>query len=142
MFGLEPITEVTIFTILLAFIISLIYRVLVDQKEVKRIKEQLKSYSEKIKKAQKSGNMKEVNKFTDEMLHLQREQFGKTFKPMMVTFLVFLVAIEFFKAHYSKVVITSPFSLPLAGTEFGWFVWYFLLIIPTTMVFRKILGVE
>jgi uncharacterized membrane protein (DUF106 family) len=142
MFGMAPIAEVTILTISLAFIISLVYRVFTDPKEIRRIKEHLASYREKIKKAQKSGNAKEVNKFTDEMLRLQREQFGKSFKPMMVTFLVFLIALRIFDTYYSEVVITSPFSIPFAGTEFGWFVWYFLLIIPTTMIFRKLLGVD
>lgn len=39
-------------------------------------------------------------------------------------------------------IIQLPFSLPWVGDELGWFGTYFLFIIPFTIVFGKLLGIQ
>ncbi len=44
--------------------------------------------------------------------------------------------------HFSLLVAKMPFYLPVIGDYLNWFWLYFLLSIPTSLLFRKLLGVE
>ena len=46
------------------------------------------------------------------------------------------------KLHFSLIVAKMPFYMPVLGTYLNWFWLYFLLSIPTSLLFRKLLGVE
>lgn len=39
-------------------------------------------------------------------------------------------------------IIRMPFSLPLVGDELGWFGTYFLFVLPFTIIFGKLLGIQ
>ena len=43
---------------------------------------------------------------------------------------------------FSARFVNLPFSIPLAGTALNWLGLYFLMIMPSTYVFRKALGVQ
>lgn len=44
--------------------------------------------------------------------------------------------------HFEMLVAQMPFELPFLGSYLTWFWWYLFLSIPSTIVFRKMLGVE
>ena len=46
------------------------------------------------------------------------------------------------RVTFSRIVAFLPFSLPLLGSDMGWFAWYFVLSLALTSIFRKVLGVE
>ena len=46
------------------------------------------------------------------------------------------------KLHFSLLAAKTPFTLPFLGDYLNWFWLYFLLSIPTSLLFRKLLGVE
>lgn len=141
----------------LSFLFALLYRVLTKPQESKRLKEEVKLYREKIKKAQKESPG-EANKLLSEMMKLNQKQLRMNMKPMIASLLVFFVVIGFLREAYSSAVIQLPFPLPLPSyttifgflpflnigirESIGWFWWYVLITLPATFLFRKLLGVE
>jgi len=125
-----------------AFLLSLIYRFLVNQQEIRKIKEEMKFYREKIKKAQKSKNIEEANRYTNELLKINQKHFRLMMKPLFLSMAIFILLLQFFNSYYSDFVIKLPFSLPFFGNEMGWYVWFIVCIIPFNQLFRKLLGVE
>ena len=142
------------YSVILSLVISVIYRVLTNPKEVRRIKEEAKFYNQKVKKAQKAGNKEEVNRYTGEMMKASQKQMKITMKPMLASMVLFLFILGGFHTTFAELLIPLPFSLPLptwemAGfpfvyltAELNWFWWYVIITLPCTLAFRKALGVE
>ncbi|MFH1294710.1 MAG: EMC3/TMCO1 family protein [Candidatus Aenigmatarchaeota archaeon] len=148
--GFEPFIEIFIISLSLGFATSLIYRVLTNPKQMKELRKTAKEYSDKMKAAQKAGNTKEHEKFMNESLAQQRKVFSMTMKPMMVSLILFWIGFQVLGA-FSETVIGLPFSLPYTTwefpyihltTQYTWFWWYLLIISPSSMAFRKLLGAE
>jgi uncharacterized membrane protein (DUF106 family) len=148
MFGLPASMEIFVISVVLSFLTSLVYRLLTNPKEMRETKEAVKDYSDKMKKAQKAGNSKEVEKYLNEMTGHQKRMFSKSMKPMFLSLIIFLVGFQFL-GTYSDVTITLPFNLPYTTWEFPyvhftgqytWFWWYLIIIFPFSMVFRKLMG--
>jgi len=143
-----------IYSIALSLVTSVVYRVMTNPKEMKRVKEDAKFYNEKVKKAQKAGNKEEVDRYTGEMLKASQKQMKMTMKPMFVSMIIFFLVLGTFHTTFADLVIKLPFALPLptwetAGipfitiaAELNWFWWYVIITLPCTIVFRKMLGVE
>lgn len=43
--------------------------------------------------------------------------------------------------RFTAIILNLPFSLPLVGDTLGWFGTYFLFIIPSSLIFGKLLGI-
>ncbi len=139
MTGLESLL---IFSLVLSFVISVIYRVLTKPEEIRRIKQDLKFFRNKIKDAQKAENTAEVQKLTNEMLRMSQKQMSMMMKPMLVSAIIFFVALGWLHSTFEELVVALPFPLPFLGAELTWFWWYVIITLPATIIFRKALGVE
>lgn len=139
--GLPGYAEMLIWSALLSIFMVLLTKLLTDQNMLKGIKAEMKTFNEKIKKAQKAGKMDEANKLTSEMLKLSSRQMQQSMKPMFVSFGVFVVAIWFFGAYYADLAVSVPVNLPYLGNTLNWFWWYFIVIFATNFLFRKLLDV-
>jgi len=148
---MSAIVEVMVWTLCLSFVLAIIYRVLTNPTEMKRIKSNMKEIQEKVKKAQKSGDMQQVNALTSEMLKGSQQQFAQNMKPMMVSMLLFFVFIGWLNAQYTDLMVRLPITFvtfvwsfpPIAlATEYSYLGWYIIITIPATFFFRKMLGVE
>ena len=143
LFGYPSYVEVLIITVLMSLSSVLITKFLGDQRAVKNLKAEMKSINDRIKKAQKAGNTKEVSSLSSELMKLSGRQFQLNMKPMMITMVMFLGVFWFvIRAFYSEMVVNSPFNIPFIGSNLGWFYWYLLVAIPTGLLFRKLLAVE
>jgi len=134
--------EVLIWTLGISFLIALIYRFLTNPDDLRRIRSNMKEVQGKVKKAQKAGNMEEMNALTSEMLKLSQQQFTKNMKPMIASAVIFFVFLGFIRVQYSNFKIATPFTIPVIGSDMGWFLWYIVITIPATLLFRKLLGAE
>ncbi len=147
--------ELLLFTALLALLNSFAYLKLADQKAIKALKEEIASYREKMKAAQKSGNKDEMVKFMKAMNEKSMNQFRFMSKPMIASMIIFIVPlVAFFPQAYADTIVKLPFALPeLSGSfpfdihfrmtaEYNWFWWYLIVILPGSYVFRKMLGVQ
>jgi len=143
-FGLMAFEEILIISVILAFITALLYRLLINQGEMRKLKGEMKFYQDKIKGAQKGGDREAVSKLSSDMLKLSSRQFRMTMKPLMVTGLVFLLIIGWIAAQYGEAVIAAPFAIPflVVDSQFTWFWWYVIIVLAANIMFRKLLGVD
>ncbi|RLI98566.1 MAG: hypothetical protein DRO99_00425 [Candidatus Aenigmatarchaeota archaeon] len=139
---MSGVIEVLGFTLGLSLALAILYRLLTDPQEMRRIKAEMKRLQDKSKKAQKAGNMEEVNAITGELLKQSQKQFSQNMKPMMASMLIFFVFLGWVGAQYSELVVNMPFYIPFIGSQTTWFVWYIIITLPSTFFFRKLLGVE
>ncbi len=142
MFGLLPYQEVMILSVILSLISVLASRFLTDQNELKRIRNEMRLYNERLKKFQKKGDEEEVRKLTNEIMKLSQKQFSYNMKPMMTSMLVFIAAIQLMAMSYPDMTVVLPFPLPFLGNQLNWFWWYFFCILPFSMFFRKVFDVQ
>jgi uncharacterized membrane protein (DUF106 family) len=139
---MAAVIEILLWTLGLSFLLAVIYRLLTKPEEMRRIKANMKEIQNRVKKAQKSGDMDQVNALTSEMLKGSQQQFTQNMKPMLVSMLIFFVFIGWIGAQYGEVVVALPFTMPFLGSSVGWFWWYIIITLPATFFFRKMLGVE
>ncbi len=140
--SINPTLSIIILASIVIFIITLFYKFLINQEAIKEIKAQIKEYQAKIKKVQKEEPEKSKEVMA-EMMKLTNKQMKMSFKPMIPTLIIVMLILPWMATVFTGPVIKVPFHWPLSGTEyFGWLIWYIVLSIPMTQIFRKILGVE
>ncbi|MBU4246542.1 MAG: EMC3/TMCO1 family protein [Nanoarchaeota archaeon] len=217
-----PMFAISIVSLMISFTFSALYLVFVDQQKMKRIKAEIKESQEKMKKAQKEHNDKEIKSLFSNSMKLQNEMMKLTLKPIIVSMLLFFIVIPWMYANYgdvsAKIVdgkgilvygalsenisatnstfrfsgntdskiydignkfefagktwntsyqsdargyfeklrnvpvygmltlenarFKLPFRFPGIGDNVGWLGLYIIISIPSTMLFRKILGVD
>jgi len=215
-----PYQYIFIWSLVLSFIVSVVYRIFTKPHEIRQIKKDMKFYREKSKEAQKQKDLKKANEYMSEMMKLSQKQMRQTMKPMFITLGIVLILISFINQTYSGVIVNmqpadektsighfsyegfnhsikadklndseikvmidvndngnfvayskgdiariggaswavtpegmnvtvmqvavvTPFAVPIAGwTYLNWLLWYILLSVPFTWIFRKMMGVE
>lgn len=120
----------------------LISKFATNQGVIKNLKAEMKTLNEKIKKAQKAGNMNEMNKHSGELMKLSGKQMQQNMKPMFISLFFFLAVFWFLGSFYSELIVPSPINIPLIGNQLGWFHWYLISVLPGSFMFRKLLAVE
>ena len=150
-FGLMPFEELLIFSIGLSVLMAVLTRFLTNQKELKTIRHSTKVLRERLSKAQKSGDMKEMSKLNSEMLKMSQKQFRENMKPMIFSLLIFVFALGWFGTRYADLTLALPFAIPLLvqafpplvfSTTLNWFWWYLIVIIPSSMTVRKLMDIS
>jgi uncharacterized membrane protein (DUF106 family) len=162
------IIGVFIISTIIAFIITLANKLLVDQDRLQYLQKEMKEYQQNMMKAQKSGDpnaMKEVQKKQSQFMQLQKEMMFNSFKPMIVTFIPIIVIFWWMSGNplITHMYVQLPtfgyyiFLVPLfqwiatifypvgAVTPFAtisWLGWYILVSFAMSLVFRKILGLK
>lgn len=102
---MTAIIEVFMYTMILSFILALLYRFLTNPDEMKRIKENTKEIKEKLNRAQKSKDTAQVSALTSEMLKNSQQQFTKSMKPMFASMILFMVFLGWIGAQYGNVIV-------------------------------------
>jgi len=141
-FGLPGYQEVLIISLILSLIMVLITKLLTNQDVIKKAKREMKFYQEKIKKAQSSGDKEAAAKLSNDMLKASSKQLRQSMKPMFVSLIIFVIALGWLAAEYGELLINVPITLPFLGNQLNWFWWYLIIVLPTSFIFRKMLGVE
>ena len=134
--------DLTLISLAISFVIMVMYRFLTDPKEIKKIKAEIKHYKSLMNKAQKSGDTAGMQKYMGEMMKLNQQHLRHNMKPMLVSMVFVIVVLGYLKSSYSGFSISLPFALPFFGNEMSWFWWYVIISFASTLVFRKMLGVE
>lgn len=137
--GMHPAVGELLIAAFITFIITLFYKFLVNQKKVKEIRDKVKEIQKQSKDAQKD-NPEKSKELTADMLKLTNQQMKMTLKPMMVTLLFVILTFPWLKTVFIGPIVYLPFSI--MGREwFGWFLWYVILSMPLSVVFRKAMDV-
>lgn len=139
--GLPVGIEELLASVVIVFMISLFYRVLINQNELRELKSSLKEKQAKIKELQKT-NPQEANKILNETLALSSKQFRMSMKPMLLTLVVVGITLPYFGQAFPGAVVKLPFYLPYFENDFGWLAWYIIVSIPLGQLIRKLIGAE
>jgi len=135
--GLPPALAEFIIAAIITLIITVFYRYLIDQNKVRDIRVKTKEIQKKIKETK---DKEESSKLTNEMFSLSNQQMKMSFKPMIVALIFAILILPWLRVVFTGPIVTLPFDI-LGRTTLGWFLWYVIVSIPLSFVFRKVLGV-
>ncbi len=103
--AVNPILVVMIFSLLVIFIINILQKLLVNQEEAKRIKEEVKELGNRMKEEQKQGNATKATELMKEMMSKNSKMMGMTMKPMLVSFVVIILILPWLSGNYGDKMI-------------------------------------
>ncbi|MEM5790962.1 MAG: EMC3/TMCO1 family protein [Candidatus Aenigmatarchaeota archaeon] len=139
---LKPHISLFIISSIIAVLVILANKFLVDRRKMEEIKRKMEEIRLKIAEAQKSGNKEYANKLLDELLKINTEQLKQSLKALIVTLTLISFILPWIKYRYEGMAVLSlPFSIPIIGSSFSWVVWYFLVSFVVSWILRKIFGV-
>jgi len=139
--GLPVAVEELLASIAITLVITLFYKYLINQNDVRQLKASMKEKQAKAKELQKA-NPQEANKVVNEIMALSSKQMRMNTKPMLLTLALVGITLPYFAQAFPGTVVSLPVSLPFLGSSLNWFWWYVLVSIPLGYFFRKVLGVE
>jgi uncharacterized membrane protein (DUF106 family) len=140
--GLSAGIEELLISSIVIFVLVMVYKLFVNQNELKELKEKLKECQSRSNELQKT-NPEEAKRAMADMLNLSNKQLRMNMKPMLVSLLISVVVVfPILPNLFPGSVVMLPFSLPYFGNDFGWLVWYMIVSLPLNSIFRKFLGVE
>ena len=122
----------------LAIMSALVRKAVLDQDKMRETKEKLKKYQEEMKKATKSGDTKKLQKSQAEMMKLTMENLKHSFRPMLITFVPFILVFTWLKDQYGS----AGTVVSLFGFNLGWFWWYLLCAMTVSLIINKLLKVS
>ena len=140
MFNAIPLLEI-LASAAITLAVTIIYRFLANQNEMRDLKISMKEKQSKIKELQKT-NPDEANRMLNEVMALSSKQMRMNMKPMIMTLLVVSIALPWLGQTFPGAVVNLPFTLPYFGNDFGWLAWYIIVSVPLGFYFRKLLRVE
>ena len=105
LFGLPIGIEEILVAAPIIFATALIYRFLINQNEVRELKEKLKEKQAKMKELQKT-NPEESKRIMAETLKLSNKQLRMTMKPMMATLIIVIIALPLLAEIYGDKIVT------------------------------------
>jgi uncharacterized membrane protein (DUF106 family) len=103
MIEMTPFLSITLVSLGLSLVISIIYRVLTNPADVRKAKDDMKFYKEKMSKAQKEGNKEEASKHASEMMKASQSQMKHSMKPMMATMLLFFLLLGWLHTNFGNI---------------------------------------
>lgn len=160
------IVGVFIIATIVAFIITLANKLLVDQDRLQFLQKEMKGYQQEMMAAQKSGDSKamaKVQKRQSEFMDIQKEMMFNSFKPMIVTFVPIIIIFYWMAgnplintfyvqlpalAYYVLLVpLFHMFYQPSAFVPANimaieWLGWYILSSFAMSIIFRKLMGLK
>jgi len=148
---MTPVIELFLWSLLLAFITALLYRVLTKPNEMRRIKKEMAELKERSGRASKSGDTKQATQLMSEMMKLNQAMFRMNMKPMMASMILFFLILGWLAARFATLAVPLPFMLPIVTgafpfieltMQYDWFWWYLIVVVAGNFIFRKLLGVD
>lgn len=136
------ISLLSLITICIMFVVSFIYRISINPNEMRDLKKQIEKYRIEADKARKNNEKEKAEKLMNEMLKVSQKQLRLSLKPLMISGIVFLLTLSWMSRYFTGFEISLPFSIVFLGNSISWFLWYILLAITSTQIFRKLLDVD
>jgi uncharacterized membrane protein (DUF106 family) len=160
------IVGVFIIATIVAFLITLANKLLVDQDRLEFLQKEMKGYQSEMMAAQKSGDsnaLAKVKQKQAEFMDIQKEMMFNSFKPMIVTFIPIIIIFywmggnslitQFYVelptvAYYLLLVpLFHMFYHPSAFVPANimaieWLGWYILVSFAMSIIFRKFMGLK
>jgi len=129
-----------IITSALALMGTVIQKKMMDIDLVRSLKAEIKKLEKEYKNAK--NDTKKQTKIISKQLEIQKQLLGQTMKPAMISSVPILIALIIMGNSFSAVTLALPFALPWIGSTLGWLGIYIIVSLISTMVFRKLLGLD
>ena len=134
----QPAIFIIVASFFIALLITFIYKYTSNQKEMKRLREELKSLQ---------GNMKENKGDAGKMMEVQKELARKnleymthSFKPMIFTFVPVIIIFWWLGSLYKGIPVVM--TIPGVGWPLSWVWTYIIFSFIFSMALRKVLKVH
>lgn len=145
-----PMLFIIFVAAVLALILTLVNRAIVDQRRMKEIQTEVFAYNKKLMKATKEQNKEELAKLEHEkakIMELQSEMMKMQmpmFAAILPFFVVFFLLRELAESMQWSAFVQLPFNIPVLGigSSFTWLGWYIMCSLPMTTLFKKLLDVR
>jgi len=123
--------------------ITLLGRLLTNNKAVKELRTKMQELREQMTAAQKTGDKGAVNRLLEQTMLMNNEFMKHSYKSLFVSLLVISIFLPWLRHSYEGLAIASlPFALPFVGTGLNWVVWYILVSFTIGWVVRKMFGFD
>lgn len=96
----SPVIDVFVFSFFVILVINIFYKILLDQQQMKQLRERMKEMNERIKEEQKKGNTEKVNKLLGELMSENGKIMRMSLKPMVVSFIIVILALPWISGIY------------------------------------------
>lgn len=134
----QPAIFIVIASLVIALFISLVYKYATNQREMKRLRDELKHLQ---------GRVKENKHNQEKILEIQKELAGKnleymkhSFRPMMLTFFPVIIIFWWLSSLYKDIGIVL--TIPFIGLGLNWIWTYILFSFIFSLILRKALRVH
>lgn len=113
---------------------TLVRNAVLDKEKIKEHKEKIKKHQEDLKEATKKGDAKRAQKIQSDLLEVTMENLKHGMKPMLYTWIPIIVIFGWLSKTYAGV----EGVVEIAGWRLGWFGWYFISAIITSIILNKV----
>ncbi len=161
-----PMLAIMIIAIVIAFVITVANKYLVDQDRLQYLQGEMKEYQQEMMEARKSNDSKALEKIQKkqaEFMDIQKEMMTNSFKPMIVTFIPILLVFWWISANplLNKFYLELPALVyylllvplfhmiyhpsewvPAGIMAIEWLGWYILCSFAFSLIFRKLMGLK
>jgi len=125
----SPRISIIVLSLLVTLFITIVTFFMTDRKRMKEIRDKQKELRQEIKKYRDNpAKMMELNK---QMMEDMPEQLKHSFKPMLVTIIPLILLFGWLRATFASTSIAST-----------WFWWYIGASIISSILLRKIFGLQ
>ena len=114
----SPSIDVLLFSLGIAVFINTFYKLLINQSESKFSRERIKELNDQIKKANKEGNTKKMDELFKEVMSENSKVMRMSFKPMLISFAVILVALPWMGGMYGEKQADANGQFQLNGDSY------------------------
>jgi len=117
MSALSPFLSITLISVGLSLLIAIIYRLLTNPGAIRKSKEDMKFFKEKMAQANKAGDKAKSGEYAGEMLKASQAQFRMNMRPMIASMAVFVLILGWLNTSFGGVVV--DFTKPGASFAYG-----------------------
>lgn len=161
LFDYGSMYAILVIAIIIGVVLTLVQYLLVDQKELKSIREETSAYQKEMLAAQKSNDknkLKKLQKRKSRMDEMQKKLMSMSMKPLYITMIPIFLFFSWLRQSpaadlIDPVVVKLPFDTILVqklhagsppgfqtGDWLGWLGWYIFSSSVVSNIIRKILG--
>jgi len=141
-----PLAAITILLIAagMAIISAVATRALTDVDVMRRRMTEVREWQSAYTKAMRAKDQKAIDKLMKKKTTMDRAQAAMTkdqFKPMLLTIIPFLIFYYVFNGVFGYNLVTiaiSPITLPYIGTNFNFWVWYFVSSFSISALIQRV----
>ena len=101
--AMGPVYTIAGISLLVSFVFSIMYKILVDQKKIKFIRREMKSVQEKINNARKKGDENKMRELWTKSMGLNNEQMMMNMKPMIVSMVFVMLILPWLAGMYGDI---------------------------------------